>query len=164
MADLIQFTHTEAVLREYGEAVAAGYKNRLRENKHVATGELLGSVAVRIIDELGGGISVALDLAGYWKYVEWDTRPHWPPPGALLQWINAKPIVPQPDERGRIPTPEQLDFLIRRKISIEGTTGTHDLADSVDAVNAEWLARIEEALTQDLDEFTQAQIWLLVSR
>lgn len=175
MADLIQFTHTEAALREYGDAVAAAYKEKLRQNKRRATGELLGSVAVRIIDELGGGISVALDLANYWKYVEWDTRPHWPPSGVLLDWITAKPIIPTPDDRGRIPTPEQLDFLIRRKIAGKspdgsggfkpgGTKGTHDLAESVEAINAEWLPRIEEALTKDLDEFTRAQIWLLVSR
>ena len=175
MADLIQFTHTERALHEYGEAVAAYYRESLRKNKRIATGELLGSVVVRIIPEAGGAISVALDLASYWKYVEWDTRPHWPPRGALLQWIEAKPIIPQPDARGRIPTPQQLDFLIRRKIAglspdghggfkPGGTKGTHDLAESVEAINAEWLPRIEDALTRDLDEFTQGQIWLLVSR
>lgn len=164
MAEIIEFTHTEQALREYGEAVAQAYRQSLEQHGHRATRELIDSVGVEIIREQGGGISVALDLASYWKFVEWDTRPHWPPKGSLLQWIQAKPIIPQPDSRGRIPTPEQLDYLIRRKIARKGTTGTHDLSDTVDRVNAEWLPRIEEALAQDIDAAWEAQLWVLFGR
>lgn len=176
MAELISFTHTEAALREYGEAVAKAYKESLTRNNRKATGDLLDSVKVDIINEANGnGITVALDLASYWKFVEWDTRPHWPPRGSLLKWISAKPIIPSPDSRGRIPTPAQLDFLIRRKIAgfapdghggfkPGGTKGTHDLGDSVDAINASWLPRIEEAVARDINEAVEAQIWVLFGR
>lgn len=168
MEAIIDWTHTRQALRDYGDAVAQLYKENLVKNRRPATGELIDSVAVQVLDEGGGGISVALDLASYWKYVEWDTRPHWPPRGVLLDWIEAKPVLPQPDARGRIPSPEQLDFLIRRKIAGHspsgkpgGTRGTHDLEQALDALNGTWLPRIEEAVGQDIDEFTTAQIWLL---
>ena len=168
MEGLIDWTHTRRALGEYGDAVAQAYKGNLVSNGRPATGALISSVAVEVLDETGGGISVALDLASYWKYVEWDTRPHWPPPGVLLDWIAAKPILPSPDSRGRIPTPEHLDFLIRRKIAGRspsgkpgGTRGSHDLEEAIDALNGVWLPRLEDAIAQDIDDFTTAQLWVL---
>lgn len=164
MADIIEFTHTEAALHAYGEAVAAAYRQSLEKNGRRATRELINSVHIEVLRDGAASISVALDLASYWKYVEWDTRPHWPPKGCLLQWIQAKPIIPSPDSRGRIPTPEQLDYLIRRKISRKGTTGTHDLGDSIERLNRDWLPKIEEAVARDIDAAMEAQIWLLFAR
>lgn len=163
MDELFSFEHTEKALREYGERVAAAYREKMRGNEHftLSPDTLINRVEV-IVEKGGASISVALRLADYWKYVEFGTRPHWPPKGALLPWIEAKPILPQPNENGRIPTPEQLDFLIRRKISQEGTKGTHDLAESIAEINEQFLQSISDALAEDIDEFTTAQLRLLM--
>lgn len=163
MDTLFNFERTEKALREYGERVAAAYREKMRGHDHftLSADTLINRVAV-VVQKDGTSISVALRLADYWKYVEFGTRPHWPPPGALLPWIEAKPILPQPDRNGRIPTPQQLDYLIRRKIAREGTKGTHDLTESVEEINAKYLDYIADAVSEDIDAFTTAQIRLLI--
>lgn len=146
---LYTFEHTEAVLREYAAAAEELYKDNLLADGRVATGELIDSVRTEVSV---GGRTVAVDmhLADYWKYVEFGTEPHWPPPGALLKWIEAKPVIPRPDSRGRIPTPQQLDFLIRRKISRVGTEGKPTLSTTVAQLNEQYLPLIEQAITEDV--------------
>lgn len=175
MDELFTFEHTERALQEYGERVAAAYREKMRGSGHftLSPETLINRVDV-IVEKGGTSISVGLRLADYWKYIEYGTRPHWPPKGALLPWIEAKPLLPQPDENGRIPTPEQLDFLIRRAIAGQspnqsqlrnpegGTRGTHDLEQSIAEINAQYVEYISDAVAQDIDEFTTAQIMLLM--
>lgn len=157
MADLIKFAKTAEVLKEYAETVSAIYKDKLMSNGHLAGGWLLRSIRTQVV--IGDrSVAVDMDLAEYWKYVEYDTKPHFPPPHALLQWIQIKPVLPQPDAQGRIPTPKQLAFLIGRKISQKGTKGTHDLAESVEYVNALYEQRIEDAIVEDIGSVTDAVI------
>lgn len=152
MAELIQLTKTEAVLREYAAQLQERFPEQLRQHGRRATGDLIGSVHTEVLTTAGGRVAVDLHLAEYWKYVEWDTRPHWPPPGSLLKWIEAKPIIPYPDKNGKLPTPKQLDFLIRRKISREGTKGTHDLRDTVQLLNIEYERKIADAVAEDFGD------------
>lgn len=146
---LLSLTRTEAVLKEYAMAAADLYKDNLMHDQRIATGELVDSVHTEVVTE-DRVIAVDMRLAGYWKYVEFGTPPHLPPPGALLKWIEAKPVIPRPDSRGRIPTPRQLDFLIRRKIASVGTEGKPTLANTVKELNEQYLPLIEAALTEDL--------------
>lgn len=157
MAELFQFTATEAVLKEYAEAAEALYKDKLMEHGHTASFGLLNSIHTEVVR---GDHSVAVDLnlAEYWKYVEYDTRPHFPPPSAILKWIQIKPIVPTPDAKGRIPTPKQLAFLIGRKIAREGTKGTHDLEEAVRTINSLYEEKIIKAIEADLGSATDAII------
>lgn len=157
------FPQTERVLREYAERVVAAYRENMRGNRHttLSPSTLIDNVSTEVVNDTQGVVSVNLRLADYWKYVEYDTRPHWAPRGALLEWIKAKPIPMQQDGKGRIPKPEQVDFLIRRKIAREGTKGTHDLERAVDAINARYLPMIRDAISADIGEMAQAQIWLL---
>lgn len=166
MDNLLEFKNTERALREYGERVAAAYREKMRGHGHftMTPDTLIDHIDVDIIREGGGGISVALDLNKYWKYVEWDTRPHFPPIDAIRAYVTAKPILPQPNENGKIPTPEQIAWAIRGKIGKEGTKGTHDLAEAVDMINARYMAKIEEAVTMDIDAFTDGQITLLFGK
>lgn len=150
--ELLTLTRTEAVLQEYANEVAARYKEQLRQHGRVATNELISSVHTEVVMPNDTTIAVDMDLAAYWRYVEWDTKPHWPPPGCLLKWITAKKIIGRPDKKGNLPTPKQLDFLIRRKISRDGTQGTHDLEDTVTLMNMEYLSRIEDALAEDVGD------------
>lgn len=158
MADMIRFTHTEAVLAEYAEKAQELYKAKLRESdRYMHTSEapdsLINSVHTKVI--AGGRVlAVDMDLNSYWKYVEWDTRPHWSPSGCLLNWITAKPVLPSPDKNGKIPTPKQLDFLVRRKIAREGTQGSHDLQHTAEELNAEYEQKIADAVVQDFAEAT----------
>ena len=154
---IYDFTNTEATLEEYGKQIVARYRDHLLDSDRVATSSLLGSLQyeVKVGDRT---LSIGLNLAEYWKYVEWDTRPHWPPKGSLVKWIEVKPVIPQPGKDGRIPSVTQLDFLIRRKIAREGTTGSHDLAQTLEELNGVWRTKIALALCKDLGGMTHAMI------
>lgn len=159
MNELLDTAELEAVLQELGEDVRKGYIETLLRNDHRATGELINSVTA-VVDVQGEVYEVKLQLADYWKYVEDDTQAHWPPRGAILKWIKAKPVIPRPDERGRIPKPEQLAFLIRRAIAGKspnqaylknpqgGTIGTHDLQKTLDAIMPVWGEKLRLALAR----------------
>lgn len=158
MNDLeIKWENLNKVLEEYAIELRNKYQDNLINSDRLASGELLNSVEY-IIQKDSYSISVSLQLAEYWKYVEYDTKPHWPPVDKIKEWIRVKPILP--DNRfGKLPTPDQLAFLIGRKIAGEspnnlegGTKGSNDLHNAVDEVNARFLELIEEAITKDIDE------------
>lgn len=158
---LIKLDALVEVLQEYGNEVRNLYQDRLILHGHIATGNLLNKVEA-VVDVNGTKYEVSLDhLEEYWKWVEYDTKPHWPPRDAILKWIQVKPIIPRPDKKGRIPTPETLAFLISRAMAgkspnqlllknpFGGTTGTHELEEAISALNAKYRDKIIYALTED---------------
>lgn len=150
--ELVNLQNLEAVLREYGEEVARNYKDLILDRGHNASGDLVKSVRTYVVQG-DRAFEVKMDLASYWKYLEEGTRPHWPPRSAILRWIEVKPVIPRPDRNGRIPTPQQLAFLISRKIAGEGTPATHLLEDTKDAVLPLFRQRIAEALGRDFENY-----------
>ena len=145
---LISFENLQQTLEEYGQEVRNLYQDKLILHDRIASGDLLNSVEF----EVAGGDQkweVTLTLAKYWKYVEYDTRPHWPPINKILEWVRIKPVLPRPDANGKLPTPEGLAFLISRKISEQGTKGTHDLEDTLEEINERYRDKIVLALAKD---------------
>ena len=142
------------VLEDLAKDVRENYKEHLELHDRVASGDLLRSVSTEV-EVRGSTYIVWINLADYWKYVEEDTKPHWPPKAAIDRWIFIKPVLPRPDGNGKIPTPESLSFLIRRKISEEGTKGTHDLRDTERAVLPMYEERLLDALQRDALEYIE---------
>ena len=151
---LFQPSRLLAILQELAKDIEENYKDHLEQHDRIASGDLMRSISTEI-EVNGTRYTVWLNLADYWKYVEEDTRPHWPPKAAIDRWIFIKPVIPRPDGKGRIPTPEQLSFLIRRKIAEEGTKGTHDLRDTENAVLPAYEERLLEALERDCLEYIE---------
>ena len=147
MNELLDTAELEQVLRELGEDVRQGYMDELLQHDRKATGTLLDSVTA-VVDVQGDVYEVKLQLADYWKYVEEGTAPHWPPRKAILDWIKAKPVIPRPDLKGRIPSQESLAFLISRKIARVGTEGSHDLQKTLDAIMPVWDEKLRLALAR----------------
>ena len=142
--------HLRETLEAYAAALLQAYRDNLLPRN--AGGDLITTATARVEQPDGSTWLVIFNVQDYWKYIEDGTRPHWPPPGSLIPWIRVKPILPRPLKSGKLPTEKQLDFLIRRKIAKEGTTGSHDLERAEDALRAEWMPRIQKALLQDLSE------------
>ena len=153
-----QFPNLRAALESYSGAVAEMYQQRLISSDRVASRFLLDNVTWQI-REGDAEWQVVLRLADYWKYVENGTRPHWPPRAAILSWIRAKRLVPKPDKRGKLPTEQQLSFLIARKISREGTKGSRDIGKTLDALNAVYRKTIVAAVMKDLDAGIRAVLF-----
>lgn len=147
--ELLNFDNVMATLEQYAQDVRNLYQDKLIRSDRIASGQLLNSVEYRVVDN-GLEYEVKLRLEEYWKWVEDDTKPHWPPVSAILEWVKVKPVIPRADDKGRIPTPKQLAYLIGRKISRVGTEGTHDLQESIEEINERYKEKIVYSLHQDL--------------
>lgn len=141
---------TYEVLKEYAIELRNTLQDSYINDDRIATGDLLNSVEY-IIEKDDRQIEVSLQLKEWWKYVEEDTKPHFPPPDAMLNYIKAKPILPKPDRNGKLPTPNQLAYLIGRKISEVGTTGTHNVRDTVRLINERYEEKIGQAISEDIN-------------
>ena len=142
---------TYEVLKEYAIELRNTLQDSYINDDRIATGDLLNSVEY-IIEKDDRQIEVSLQLKEWWKYVEEDTKPHFPPPDAMLNYIKAKPILPKPDRNGKLPTPNQLAYLIGRKISEVGTTGTHNVRDTVRLINERYEEKIGQAISEDINK------------
>ena len=141
---------TYEVLKDYAIELRNTLQDSYITDDRIATGDLLNSVEY-IIEKDDRQIEVSLQLEEWWKYVEEDTKPHFPPPDAMLNYIKAKPVLPKPDRNGKLPTPNQLAYLIGRKISEVGTTGTHNVRDTVRLMNERYEEKIGQAISEDIN-------------
>lgn len=158
--ELIDLTELQQVLQDLANDIRDNYKEHLQFNdryteKGVPTGyeqKLIDSVKTQVVvgDQ---AYEVTMTLNDYWKYVEYDTKPHFPPPNKILEWVEIKPVIPRPLASGKIPSPKQLTFLIGRKIYNEGTTGTHDLEKVKDGVIPWYKEKIAIALGHDMENY-----------
>lgn len=152
MNDLeIKWDNLYKVLNDYAVEFRNALQDSYIEDDRLASGELINSCEY-IIEKDNISISVSIQIADYYKYIESGTKPHWPPVDAMLNYVKVKPILPRPDSRGKLPTPEQLAYLIGRKISQVGTEGTNNFHKTAEQVNEKYLPLIEEAITKDVDE------------
>ena len=158
--ELISFPHLQEVLEAYGQALADRYKDNLQGSDRMATGNLVNSIR-SIVTFNDRTFEVSLSLEDYYKYIEEGTGlshkpdPHSPyrvPYAPILQWVKVKPVIPYPDTNGKLPTPESLAWMIKRKIDKFGIEGKEDLKDAMDSVTQDWEQRIEDALTDDISD------------
>lgn len=155
MEELIKYDHLKEVLERYAIALRNEYQDNLIRSDRVASGDLLNTVEYEVKDKKGT-YTVSLRLQDYWKWVE-GGRPPTQGGGngdlreAILKWIEVKPVLPRPDKKGKLPTPQQLAYLISRKIHREGYEGTQDLRKAQDSVWDRFVYEIYEAIDKDWD-------------
>ena len=136
---------------------AAALKDKLEANGSNASGVLSKSINGKVKFD-GKYITVSIQLEDYYKYVEYGTKPHFPPIDAIKQWIKVKPVLPRPLENGKLPTENQLAYLIGRKISKVGTKANPFLAPTirdfalVDKIYEEVDKALTEALNNTIEE------------
>lgn len=171
---LIDTRHLADVLADFAQDLKENYLDHLADSGREATGALMQSVRDNRVEDMvkigDQEFTISINLADYWKYVEVDTRPHWPPQDAILAWIEAKPIIPRPGKDGSIPSPKSLAFLIARAMAGEspyqsqcknpqgGTTGTYDLERTREGLVGIYRERIAEAMRMDIENYLE-QVW-----
>lgn len=81
------------------------------------------------------------DLPSYFPFSEYGRRPgKFPPPDVILKWIQFKRLIPRPGRDGKVPSTNQLVYLISRKIATKGTEGKHLFEKTLDDPNLDKLA------------------------
>lgn len=150
MDQLIDFSNLEAVLRDYADYFHNRYEQELIAHDRHASGALIESIRTRV--QVGSdAYTVTVTLRDYWKYIENDTRPHWPPREAILRWVEIKPTIPRPYTLdGREISAKSLAYLVGRKIAEKGTTGTHDMATAKEQTMDAFRQRLRQAVGHDV--------------
>lgn len=151
MEELIKWTNLQRVLGEFAQELRNRYQDNLIRDGKIATGNLLNSVEYKVQYD-DRAIWVELHLEEYYKWVENGRGPgKFPPPDKILEWIRIKPIIPD-DRGGRLPTEQQLAFLIGRKIAEQGIEPGNQLHNAMDDIYPQFEERIDEAIALDIDE------------
>lgn len=177
MEQLIDFTELQKVLQDLANDIRENYKEHLQFNDRYTEKGPPSGYQQRLIDSVKTQVvmgdrawEVTMTLNDYWKYVEYDTPPHFPPLNKIMEWVNIKPILPRPDSNGRIPSPKSLAYLIGRAMAGDspnqaelknpqgGTKGTHDLEKTKDGVIPWYKEKIAAALGHDMEHYIRKVI------
>lgn len=151
MDKLIDLPHVQAVMEEMAIAIRNEYQDNLIRNDRIASGDLLNNIEYEITRG-DFTYTIYVKMKDYWYYVENGRKAgKWPPIDNILNWIKIKPVLPRPNAEGKLPTPQQLAFLIARKIGEEGTEGTQDLRKATDTIWDDFEDRLYEAIDEDVD-------------
>ena len=111
--------------------IAEAYRATLRNDGKVATGRL-SNFSVDI-DQDDRWFTIVFELEDYWKYVEnGRAAGKFPPIDSIVQWIHVKPIIPKAYGR-KVPSTQQVAFMIGRKIANEGTKPTKALQNTLES-------------------------------
>ena len=138
-----------ATLNEYAEKAKELYKRKLTDKGINASYKLLNSVET-VVRRNDDTFTVTINLEDYWYYVENGRKAgKFPPIYKILEWVRVKPVIPYSDSRGRLPTEEQLAFLISRKIAEQGTEPKRVLAETITELNNYYLPLLKQALDRD---------------
>lgn len=146
-------------IKEITNLFAAALKDKLEENGSNATHQLSNSIK-DIVKFDGKYLTVSIQLEDYYKYVENGRKAgKFPPVDAIKKWITIKPVIPR-GKNGKVPTENQLSYLIGRKIAREGTRANPFLEPTIRdfklvdkiyaAVNSMLTDEINKAVSEEL--------------
>lgn len=148
--ELINLNNVMETLEQYAQEVRNKYQDNLIQDDKIASGQLLNSVEYQVVQN-GMVYEVQLRLQDYWKYVEYGTKPHLPPVSKILEWVRVKPVIPRPNDNGKLPTPIQLAWAITKGIEKHGTIGTESLEEALLDINYKYREKLVIALHQDME-------------
>ena len=132
--------------------IADIYRKKMDDADYNKQGELYN---FKWTTEWNGNLfEVYFDLPSYFPFAENGRRPgKFPPPDAILKWIQFKRLVPRPGRDGKVPSTNQLVYLISRKIATKGTEGKHLFEKTLDDSNLDNLAdKLVELITAELEK------------
>lgn len=153
------FENVLKVLNDFGKFFVEEYKEQLINNDVNASNKLYDSVKLLPIKVNNNYYEVQISLEKYWKYVEKGRLPgKWPPIRKIKKWIGIKPVLPRPMKNGKLPTTQQLAFLISRKIGREGIKPRQFLQYSVEEIWKIMKEELETALALDVQNEIQTII------
>lgn len=137
------------ILQEYGNQIIDSYRRKLYQGGSNATGLLGNSLSTTVYAE-DGIYEVVLNIQDYWKWVEYGRLPgSFPNIDAIRKWIQVKPVIPTVRNDGKLPTIDQLTYLISRKIAENGIEPRYYLNDTIDELD---LTPLEEGITRSLEQ------------
>jgi hypothetical protein len=130
------------------------YKSLLIRDGKNPKGDLIRTLKPIGIEFTSNQMSGSIEIADYWKYVEYGRRPgKFPPPDAIIEWVKTRPVIPRAKNGLKPPTDKQISFLVSRKISEKGIAAGNQYTKALDICWNRWKDKIEEAVSQDIQNY-----------
>lgn len=145
-------------IRNICEQIAQIYRDKMSNAGYDPNGELMKFTWVT---EYNGNLfELNFNLPDYYIFAENGRRPgKFPPPNAILKWVQFKRLVPRPGRDGKVPSTNQLVYLISRKIATNGTQGQHLFEKTLNDPNLDKLAdNLVELITAQFEKEIEKEI------
>lgn len=154
----IKWIHLTEVLNRFADRFIQLARENLTNNGSNASHALYDSLE-KIVEIGENYYSVKISLEDYWQFLEHGRGPgKFPPPPAIRDWVEIKPVYAYPDSRGHTPTVEQLTFLISRKIAREGTDPQPFFEPAKEQAIREFGEAIDQAIVADVEAFIEEAV------
>jgi hypothetical protein len=146
----LELRDLNSIANQFAEALRVAFST------DSATGTLANNIR-SVVKYDGKYFTLDLDTVDYFKYAN-DGRKagKFPPLDDIKRWIKVKSILPTPLKNGKLPTENQLAYLIGRKIALRGTQGNHLLEKTEDSFQIE--KKVINALYDEIDKIIDKSI------
>ncbi len=149
----LSFTNLQIALNSFIDDFINTYKGLLIRDNKKASGNLISSLKPVSIEFTNNKYQCSIQIADYWKYVEYGRRPgKFPPMNRILEWIKIKPVIPRPMNGLKAPSEKQLAFLISRKIAREGIKPGNQFEEALNISWNKYEKQISDAISEDLNQ------------
>lgn len=150
-------TLTEQTVQQLAQILIDLYRQELTINSVNSSGSLYNTIKSQVVVD-DQAITGDLILNDYWKYIEYGRKPgRFPNIQAIKGWIKQKPVIPT-GKLGKLPTTDQLAFLISKKIATKGIQGKNLLEKAIDILEKQYNNKLEDAVTKDVTKEIDNQL------
>lgn len=159
----MEFKNVVQFLNDFGKELADKNQRNLVNDDAVASGKLLNSIKY-IFKKNNTSFEISMEMAEYWKYVENGRKSgKFPPISAIREWVKVKQVMPRP-YNGKLPTENQLAFLISRSIAKKGIRPRPIFNDSLDDAMNDFENGLEDAFTKDVENEMDKIMTVLITK
>lgn len=150
----MKFSRTESLLNSFAQTIVNRYKDKISE---YSSGKLYKTIDYTITSKSDSYL-VTINLEEYWKYIEKGRRAgaKMPPVSAIENWIKVRKIIPRPvalkSGRQRVPTIQQLAYVIARSIAKKGIQPRPFMSESINQTIEDFKSKLSAAVREDVLE------------
>ena len=150
----MKFSRTESLLNSFAQTIVNRYKDKISE---YSSGQLYKTIDYTITSQ-NDSYLVTINLEEYWKYISYGRKPgsRMPPVSAIENWIKVRKIIPRPvalkSGKQRVPTVQQLAYVIARSIAKNGIQPRPFMRDSIEDTMSDFKSKLSAAVREDVLE------------
>lgn len=147
-----KFSRTESLLNSFAQTIVNRYKDKISE---YASGKLYKTIDYTITSN-NDSYLVTINLEAYWVFLEKGRRAgaKMPPVEAIEKWIKVRKILPRPvalkSGKQRVPTVQQLAYVIARSISRRGIAPRPFMRESINQTIDDFKSKLSAAVREDV--------------
>ena len=149
-----KFSRTEALLNSFAQTIVNRYREHISE---YARGKLYKTIDYTITSKSDSYL-VTVNLEAYWVFLEKGRRAGapLPPVSAIENWIKVRKIIPRPvtlkSGKQRVPTVQQLAYVIARSISRKGIAARPFMRETIEDTMKDFRSKLTAAVREDVLE------------